>query len=155
MSRPSNIWDLNWDFDDDPVGMRGARLLERPEGTRLVAAVWELDSGIDADAYHVHHATDEMLVVLRGTPTLRTGEGERELREGDVVHLPMGPDAAHQVLNRSSGPVRYMMVAAHSALDIIEYLDDEKVVVYSNLSSPQKGEPLFWHRLTESDGKGP
>ena len=95
MARPSNIWDLEWDFEDDPDGMRGARLLERPEGTKLVSAIWELDSGVDADSYHVHHATEELLIVLRGTPTLRTPDGERELREGDVVHFPIGPDGAH------------------------------------------------------------
>ena len=29
--------------------MRGARLLERPAGAKLVSAIWELDSGVDAN----------------------------------------------------------------------------------------------------------
>jgi uncharacterized cupin superfamily protein len=87
--------------------------------------------------------------VLRGQPTLRTREGERQLDEGDVVHFPIGAPGAHQVLNRSADLVRYLMVAAHSGWDIIEYVDESKAVAYSSADSLVQGEPLFfWHEFT-------
>ena len=93
-----------------------------------------------------------MLLVLRGRPTLRTADGERVLEEGDVAHFPVGAAGAHQVINRSDDVVRYLMVGAHSALDIIEYVDDSKIVAYSNADSLLQGEPLFfWHRLTDDE----
>lgn len=151
MRRATNIWTEDWDPEDD-AGHRGVRLLERSPGTRLVAAVWELDPGKDSGPYHVHHATEELVIMLRGQATLRTPEGERELSEGEVAHFPLGAAGAHQVLNRSDGVVRYLMAASHSPLDVIEYVDESKVLVWTATESPQQGKPLFFaHLLTGED----
>jgi uncharacterized cupin superfamily protein len=149
MGNPSNVW-VDLSAMDD--GVSGERLLERAPGTRLRSAVWELEPGKASGQYHVHHATEELLVVLRGRPTLRTPAGDRQLEEGDVVHFPAGPDGAHQVLNRSDDVVRYLMAASHSHLDVIEYLDDSQVVVWTASESPQQGKPLFFvHELERED----
>jgi uncharacterized cupin superfamily protein len=44
--------------------------------------------------------------VLRGRPTLRTGDGSRELAEGDAVHSPRGPDGSQGLANETDEPVR-------------------------------------------------
>ena len=142
MAAPTNVWELELEAIDE--GVSGARLLERPAGTHLVSAVWELEPGASSGPYHVHHGTEELLLVLDGSPTLRTPGGERELARGEVVHFPVGADGAHQVLNRSDSPVRYLMVAAHSGTDAIEYVDEKQVVVYSTLSSVLQREGLFF-----------
>ncbi len=49
--------------------------------------------------FHFHHASEELLLVLRGRPTLRTLEGERQLEEGEVVHFPTGRAGAHEIRN--------------------------------------------------------
>ena len=49
--------------------------------------------------YHTHYLNEEWVIVLRGEPTLRTPEGERVLKEGDVVCFPR---AARTVRIRSS-----------------------------------------------------
>jgi uncharacterized cupin superfamily protein len=137
---------------DDDEGVRGERLLERAPDDRLRSAVWELDPGKASGQYHVHHATEELLIVLRGRPTLRTPEGERQLEEGDVVHFPSGPEGAHQVLNKSDAAVRFLMAASHSNLDVIEYLDDSQVVVWTAAESPQQRKPLFFvHELEQEN----
>ena len=111
-----NVWDVDWDepgeFEAaaDAAGYRGVRgkRLRRELGATLSAAVWELDPGGIQAPYHFHHGGEELLVVLRGTPTLRSSEGERELEEGEVVHFPRGPEGAHQLLNRSDAVARYV-----------------------------------------------
>ena len=40
--------------------------------------------------------------MVDGSPMLRTPEGERELRPGEVVAFPLGEAGAHQVINRSA-----------------------------------------------------
>ena len=142
MTAPTNVWNLELEPIAD--GVKGARLLERPEGTRLVGAVWELDPGASSGPYHLHHATEELLFVLDGEPTLRSPDGERELSRGEVVHFPIGADGAHQVLNRSDANVRYLMVAAHSGLDAVEYVDEQTVAVYSKSPSLLQEEGLFF-----------
>ena len=82
MDYERNIWDAElFDFGG---GTRAARL-DRITGESLGAGLWELDPGANSGPYHFHHGTQELLIVLRGRPTLRTPEGERELEEGAVV----------------------------------------------------------------------
>lgn len=151
MAASTNVWKAECEPADEwGPGVRGERLLEREPGTRLVSAVWELDPGARSPAYHVHHATEELLLVLRGQPVLRTPSGERRLEEGEVVHFPIGALGAHQVLNHSQEVVRYLMVGAHSGIDLIEYVDESKIVAYSNAESLLQGRPLFfWHEVAK------
>ena len=153
VAAPSNVWEADCKPDDDwGPGVRGERLLERPLGTRLVCAVWELDPGARSPHYHTHHTAEEMLLVLRGEPTLRSPDGERQLSDGEVVHFPVGAAGAHQVQNRSDGVVRYLMIAAHDPVDAIEYIDESRVVVYSSADSALQGKPLFFsHELPSED----
>jgi quercetin dioxygenase-like cupin family protein len=102
------------------------RPLVRHDGHPLAAAVWELPPGSDGVDYHYHLGTEEYLVVLRGTATLRTRDGERELPQGSVAHFPPGPDGTHTVVNRSDEPVRYLMVGAHASSDIVVYPDKDE-----------------------------
>ena len=142
----SNVWtDELFEFGG---GVRAARLA-RHEGRGLVAGVWELDPGADV-VYHLHHGTDEYLVVLRGRPTLRTPDGERELAEGEVAAFPKGRDGAHGLANRTDAVVRYLMVAAHGTPEVIEYPDKGLVVVGSKTPSHDGGELFTAFRLTDA-----
>jgi uncharacterized cupin superfamily protein len=123
----NNVFDVEWD-PEDGSGVRGRRLLERPPLARLRSAVWELDPGATAGPYHLHHGAEELVIVLRGRPTLRTPGGERELEEGAAAYFEPGPNGAHQLLNRSDQPVRYVMVASHVTPDVVEYLDEGKII---------------------------
>ena len=105
-------------------------------------ALWELDPGASSGPYHLHHGTDEYLIVLRGRPTLRTPDGERELSEGEVVPFPRGRDGAHGLANRSDGVVRYVMAAHHGSPEVIEYVDDGVVIVGSRTPG-HDGERVF------------
>jgi len=122
-------------------GIRGRRLI-REEGRPLSGAVWELAPGSRGVDYHFHHGSEEFLIVLRRTATLRTPEGERELPEGSVAHFSPGPEGAHTVMNLSERPMRYLMLAAHASPDIIEYPDKSEFAAGAK-SLSQRGEPFF------------
>jgi uncharacterized cupin superfamily protein len=109
-----------WRSKDAHVGMRlGAELLG--------GSLYELEPGDRLSPYHTHHANEEWLIVVRGRPTLRTAEGERELREGDVACFPRGKDGAHQVSNRTEKPIRVLMLSSLILPEIVEYLDSGKI----------------------------
>ena len=84
-----NVWSDEWEPSDDWSG-GGGRNKRLPRGDVLGVSVYELDPGSFV-VYHFHHGAEELMIVLRGRPTLRTPEGERELAEGDFVHFPTGP----------------------------------------------------------------
>jgi uncharacterized cupin superfamily protein len=122
-------------------GVRGQRMV-RSDDCPLVCAVWELDPGAAIGPYHLHHGTDELLIVLRGKPTLRTPEGERRLEPGSVVQFPRGLPGAHQVINHSDEVVRYVMAAYHGSPEVIEY-PEEGVVIVGARTADADGERLF------------
>ena len=93
----------------------------------LGGSLYELEPGDRLGPYHTHHANEEWVIVVRGRPTLRTSEGERELREGDVACFPRGTEGAHQVLNRTDEPIRVLMLSSLILPEIVEYLDSGKI----------------------------
>jgi uncharacterized cupin superfamily protein len=127
-----NIWEA--ELEDFGDGVRGARL-DRIPRKALGAAVWELDPGASSGPYHFHHGTLELLIVLRGRPTLRTPAGERELDEGAVVPFAQGAQGAHQVSTRSDGVVRFLMIGSHTSPDIVEYVDSKRIAAAARTES--------------------
>ena len=135
-----NVWSGEWDPDDDWSG-GGGRSKRLPRGTSLGASVYELEPG-NFVVYHFHHASEELMVVLRGRPTLRTGEGTRMLAEGEVVHFPTGPDGAHGVSNETDEPVRFLMASTLLSPEVVEYPDLRQITAQARTGS-QTGERLW------------
>jgi uncharacterized cupin superfamily protein len=92
--------------------------------------------------FHFHHASEELLVVLRGRPTLRTSEGSRQLEEGEAVHFPTGPAGAHGISNDTDEPVRYLMVSTLRSPEVAEYPDIKKITAQARTES-QTGDRLW------------
>ena len=122
-----NVWDDEWGQQDEDWSGGGA-LTKRlvPRGPLLGASLYELGRG-NFMVFHFHHGSEELLLVLRGRPTLRTATGERRLDEGEVVHFPAGPDGAHEIRNDTDEPVRYVVAGTRVSPEIVEYPDLNKV----------------------------
>mgnify|MGYP001026838660 FL=1 len=118
---PDNVWDEVPDW-----GGVGALRLDRAD-VGLGASVWELQPGASQFVYHFHHGSDELLVVLRGTPTVRMHDGDRALREGDVVSFPRGPAGGHQIRNDGGDVARVLIVSSNASPDVAEYPETGKV----------------------------
>lgn len=118
-----NVWDDEWGEQQEDWSGGGA-LAKRlvPRGPQLGASLYELERG-NFMVYHAHHGSEELLIVLRGRPTLRTPEGERQLDEGEVVHFPTGPDGAHGIRNDTDETVRYVVAGIRVSPEVVEYPD--------------------------------
>ena len=136
-----NVFSDKWDALDDwsGGGAKSTRLVER--GPQLGASLYELGPGNTA-AYHFHHGSEELLIVLRGRPTLRTPEGERQLADGEVVHFCTGPDGAHGMRNDSDEPVRYLVAGIRVFPEVAEYPDTKQITAQAPTGS-QTGEHLW------------
>jgi uncharacterized cupin superfamily protein len=136
----ANVFVDDWDPGEDWSG-GGALSRRLPAGDVLGATVYELGPG-NFTVYHFHHGAEELLVVLRGTPTLRTPEGERVLAEGDVVHFPAGPDGAHSLRNDTDAPARFLLASDHPSPEVVEYPDLGQITAQARTHS-QTGERLW------------
>jgi uncharacterized cupin superfamily protein len=125
-----NLQSDEWDGTRDREGWRISAILvgQRIGGELLGATLSEIEPGSKLWPYHTHHLNEEWVIVLRGEPTLRTPEGETQLREGDVVCFPRGNEGAHQISNRTDSPVRVLMLSSMIQGDIVEYLDTGKLL---------------------------
>jgi uncharacterized cupin superfamily protein len=135
-----NVWSDEWDPGEDWSG-GGARSKRLPRGASLGASVYELGPG-NWVPYHFHHGAEELLLVLRGRPTLRARDGERRLEEGEAVHFPTGPDGAHSVSNDTDEPVRYVMVSTLVSPEVAEYPDLGQITAQARTGS-QTGDSLW------------
>jgi uncharacterized cupin superfamily protein len=85
--------------------------------------------------YHFHHAWEELLIVLRGRPTLRTPAGEQQLEEGESVYFPLGADGAHGLRNETDQPTRYLVASTISSPEVCEYPDLKQVTAQARTGS--------------------
>jgi uncharacterized cupin superfamily protein len=136
-TRAMNIWDEEWGEqaeDWSGGGGRSKRLPRAAERPGLGATVYELDPG-NFVVYHFHHAWEELLIALRGRPTLRTPAGERQVEEGETVYFPLGADGAHGVKNETDAAVRFLMVSTLSSPEVCEYPDLNQITAQAGTSS--------------------
>jgi len=136
-----NIFEPPWEDErDSPPGFRSRRLyLARTLGSdQLGVSLWEIDRGESNMPFHAHHANEELLIVLAGTPTLRTADGERVLQPGDSALFRRGE--AHQLMNRSDKPVRFLFIAPLNHPEIIELPDTGRITVFAGRPTSGSGE---------------
>ena len=88
--------------------------------------MYELGPG-EASTYHWHVGEEEWLIVLAGAPTVRTPDGERELRAGDIVASPEGEAGAHTFLNRREASARIALFSTLNPPTLPVYPDSDKV----------------------------
>jgi uncharacterized cupin superfamily protein len=130
------------DMEHEGFRVRGVAIGRRIGAELLGGALYEIDPGKKLWPYHIHHANEEWVVVLRGRPTLRTADGERDLCEGDVACFPRGAAGAHQLRNATDEPVRVLMLSTVLSPEFIEYPDSGKV-----LAKDAKDDDIFMGRL--------
>jgi uncharacterized cupin superfamily protein len=97
--------------DETPSGFAFAETSasERTGDELIGATLYEFEPGNQLWPYHFHTGNEEWLIVVAGTPTLRTPEGERELRAADVVGFPSGEAGAHTLYNRTDASARVVI----------------------------------------------
>jgi uncharacterized cupin superfamily protein len=151
VSDTANVFGSDWDATDDwsGGGAKTRHLVER--GTHLGASLYELGPG-NSVVYHFHHGSEELLIVLRGRPTLRSPEGERQLKEGEVVHLPVGPEGAHGLRNDTDELTRYVVAGIRVSPEVAEYPDLKQITAQARTGS-QTGDRLWLLHDVDPDPK--
>lgn len=105
---------------------RSARLAPGTVAQKLGATIDILAPGKRGCPYHLHHAQEEMFVVLEGTGTLRVAGEELPIVPGDVIFIPPGPEYPHQIVNTSDQPLKYLSISTKDSPEIVEYPDSGK-----------------------------
>lgn len=105
---------------------RGVHLASGTAARKLGCSYDEVPPGKRICPYHLHHAQEEMFVVLEGSGTLRVAGELLPLKAGDVVFIPPGPEYPHQILNTGEVPLKYLSISTMEEPEICEYPDSNK-----------------------------
>ena len=142
MSRVFNLLSLELSEPGDPAPA-GHRLRLRSVSSEVGASmtgcsVYEVEPGEATWPYHFELVEEEWIIVLAGELTLRTPEGERTLRAGDVACFPAGASGAHAVRNDGEVVARFAMPSS-----VAPYGD---ACVYPDSATFKLSAPGFLHR---------
>jgi uncharacterized cupin superfamily protein len=116
--------------EPDGFRWRATRIGPRIGAAKIGATVYELEPGQSTFPYHYEYGNEEWLICLAGRPTLRTPDGERELRPGDVAVFVQGPAGAHRVRNDTDEPARVLILSTKREPAIAIYPDSDKVGLF-------------------------
>ena len=134
------------DYDElrggDGFTCRRARISRQAGAERLGLSLWDLPPGEAAYPYHAHLTEEELVVVLEGRPSLRTPGGWRELGQGEVVSFLRGEDGAHQIVNRTDAPVRFLAFSTSGEPDVVLQPDSDKIGAFER--RPDGGGLRIW-----------
>jgi uncharacterized cupin superfamily protein len=91
--------------------------------------IYDIAPGGSSSPYHYEYA-EEWLLVVDGTVTVRTPDGEDTLDRGDLVRFPAGPAGAHKVMNKSDSPARTLLFSSSRLPAVSCYPDSNKIGVW-------------------------
>lgn len=116
-----------------------ARVTPLSQGTaarKLSARALVVPPGKQSCPYHLHHAQEEMFIVLAGSGTARIAGEMLPIKAGDVIFTPAGPDYPHHIINTSSEPLKYLAIGTTEVPEICEYPDSGKYLAEASLDTP-------------------
>lgn len=96
-----------------------------------VVSVYEIPPGKAAYPYHCHYKNEETFYILSGAGVLKTPEGERPVKAGELLFFPAGPDGAHRLTNSSETEnLVYIDFDVVHDIDVAVYPDSGKLGVW-------------------------
>jgi uncharacterized cupin superfamily protein len=131
-----NLHEAGTELDgDEPPGFKSkANRFGKQIGASLIGGtIYDLDPGEAICPYHFEYGDEEWLIVLSGSPVVRTPEEETALAPGDTVCFPRGPEGAHKVTNPADaeGTSRVLMISTLNEPAVAVYPDSDKLGVFA------------------------
>ena len=116
-----------------------ARLATGTAATKLGMSIDIVAPGKRGCPYHLHHAQEEMFIVLEGHGTMRIAGEMLAVKAGDIVFVPPGPDYPHQMINTSDAPLKYLSISTKDTPEVVEYPDSNKVLASARVAGSDFG----------------
>jgi uncharacterized cupin superfamily protein len=137
----------------DKFGFTAKRLGPLVGARTLGASYFEIHPGRQAFPHHFHTANEEAVFVLEGQGLVRIGQEEIEIKAGDYVAFPVGPDHAHSVRNPTDQPLKLLAISTLQPVEVIGYPDSKKTAAFAlpDASKGFKSGASPWVRMLVKD----
>lgn len=131
----------------DRFEARLAPISARTGATKLGYRLAVVPPGKRAWPFHSHQANEEMFFILEGEGSYRLGGETLPIRAGDFIVAPAGgEETAHQIVNSSAMPLKYLCVSTMLEPDVMQYPDSGKLGVIAGTApgGAKALRRLFW-----------
>ncbi len=123
------------------------------ESRKIGFNVTVVPPGKRAFPYHAHRGNEELFFILEGEGSIRIAGDVHRIRTGDFISLPPGRPSAHQIINDSKAPLRYLAVSTMEIPELVEYPDSGKLgVLAGSLGGRPTSEETIRHFTRLKDG---
>ena len=118
-------------FNKSPFGLLTVipNLCKQVNAKNLVFDIRKLPPGEYSFPYHFHRNAEEVMLVMKGSMTLRSAEGFQIVKEGEVLFFETGEGGAHQFFNHTADPCTYFDVKTYYGMDVVVYPDSGKIMI--------------------------
>ena len=110
-------------FDGWMAGRRTLQLGRAGGLTQFGVNITILPPGGRSSLRHWHLHEDEFVMILDGTLTLVTDDGEHAMGPGDCAAFPAGDPVGHTMVNRSDAEARFLVVGSRAPHEVCTYTD--------------------------------
>jgi len=131
---PTIIKPENFEFKTDNSSLEDfgvktliPRLGAVSESKNFVFDIRQLDPGKFSFPYHFHSSSEELIMIISGSMTLRSVGGFEILNQGELVFFETGEKGTHQLYNHTQSPCTYLDLRTTIGIDITEYPDSGKI----------------------------
>lgn len=101
------------------------------EAEQTCVAIYEIPPLKSAYPYHYHLKNEETFYIISGEGILRTHDGERSVKAGDLLFFPANEKGAHKLTNSSSTEkLVYLDVDVLHNIDVALYPDSAKIGIW-------------------------
>ncbi|HZQ82370.1 MAG TPA: cupin domain-containing protein [Gaiellaceae bacterium] len=117
--------------------------------------LYELEPGEASCPYH-YEFQEEWLLVVDGTVSVRTPDGERTFERGELVCFPAGPAGAHKIMNRGETAARTLLWSHRGSIEVSVYPDSDKIGVFPGGDDDgfyRRGDAVEWAYGEENLGR--
>ena len=131
----SKINELPVSHKSDHVGYEYYRRKFIPIGGagNTLVSVYEIPPGKAAYPYHYHHKNEETFYIISGEGILKTPDGERKVKTGELLFFPTGQAGAHKLTNSSETEnLVYIDFDVVHDVDVTVYPDSDKIGIWGH-----------------------
>ena len=103
----------------------------RGDAAQCMVSIYEIPPKKSAYPYHFHHKSEETFFIFSGEGVLKTPQGDRKVKAGDLLFFPTGPEGAHKLTNSSeTETLCYIDFDVVHDIDVCEYPDSGKIGIW-------------------------
>jgi uncharacterized cupin superfamily protein len=95
----------------------------------FVFDIRKLEPGKYSTPYHFHRNAEELMMIISGSMTVRSPQGLKIAKQGQLIFCEIGETSAHQFYNHSDVPCIYLDLMSTVGLDVCEYPDSGKIYI--------------------------